>query len=170
MSKVQKGRYCAQLPGGGAVVFLIGMRINQLWRVRRWLPVLIAMPKMIIELRKNPSLGMLSAPRTYLSGRVILVVQYWRDFESLEKYSRDADLTHLPAWRAFNRSVRDNGTVGVWHETYRVSVDSYETVYANMPVFGLAGASQSVAARTIGQTAATRMKLRERDVAPVEPY
>ena len=170
MSKVQKGRYCAQLPDGGAVVFLIGMRINQLWRVWRWLPVLVAMPKMIIELRKNPSLGLLSAPRTYLSGRIVLVVQYWRDFDSLEQYARNADLAHLPAWRAFNRSVRDNGTVGVWHETYCVGGDSSETVYANMPVFGLAGATRSVAARNVGQTAATRLRRRDSDVAPVEPY
>ncbi|MFB6255318.1 MAG: monooxygenase family protein [Haloplanus sp.] len=29
---------------GDLVVFLIGMRINSLWKVHRWLPVFLAMP------------------------------------------------------------------------------------------------------------------------------
>ncbi len=169
MSNVQSGRFSAQLPDSGAVVLLIGMRINQPWRLGRWIPVFVAMGKMIAELRRNPSLGLLSAPRSYLSGRVILVVQYWRDFESLESYARNAELTHLGAWRTFNQRARDNSAVGVWHETILVNQDSCESVYVNMPLFGLAGATQSVAARLVGNSAALRLKVRDADEPPVEP-
>ena len=34
----------------GLVVFLIGMRINKWWKIHQWLPVFLAMPKMIKEL------------------------------------------------------------------------------------------------------------------------
>ena len=34
----------------GVVVFLIGMRINRWWKIHRWLPVMIAMPRMMKEL------------------------------------------------------------------------------------------------------------------------
>ncbi len=170
MAKVHKGRFSAQVPEDGVVLFLIGMRFNQLWRVHRWFPVFLSMPKMIIELRKHPALGLLSAPRTYVSGRVVMLVQYWRDFESLESYARAGELTHLPAWRAFNKRVRNSGTVGIWHETYRISADAYETVYGNMPLFGLAGATSHVPASQAGQSAAARLKVRENDESPVEPY
>ena len=36
------------------VLFLIGMRINTLWRVWEWLPSFLAMGPMIVELYKNP--------------------------------------------------------------------------------------------------------------------
>jgi Domain of unknown function (DUF4188) len=35
---------------GELVVFLIGMRINRLWKCIKWLPVARAMPRMIREL------------------------------------------------------------------------------------------------------------------------
>lgn len=43
------------------VLFLIGMRINTLWRVWEWFPAFLAMPTMIVELYKNPELGFLKA-------------------------------------------------------------------------------------------------------------
>jgi hypothetical protein len=105
-----------------------------------------------------------------LSGRVIEVQQYWRSFEDLDRYSRSAERLHLPAWRAFNRKIRDNGAVGIFHETYRIAPGQAETVYANMPVFGLAAATTHVPAGRVGQTAATRLGLRSEDTPPVEPY
>ncbi|KEF41881.1 MAG: hypothetical protein ER33_09045 [Cyanobium sp. CACIAM 14] len=38
---------------GDFVVFLIGMRINKIWKVHRWLPVFQAMPRMIRELQAD---------------------------------------------------------------------------------------------------------------------
>lgn len=43
----------------------------------------------------------------------------------------------MPAWTAFTRSVGNSGDVGTWHETYLVSPDACETIYHNMPRFGL---------------------------------
>ncbi len=45
--------------GGDFVVFLIGMRINKIWKVHQWLPVFLAMPRMIKELKANPDSGFL---------------------------------------------------------------------------------------------------------------
>jgi hypothetical protein len=171
MTRVIRGRRTADLSDrGGVVVFLIGMRINRLWQVWRWLPVFIAMPRMIVELTKDPARGLLARPRTYLSGRTVLLVQYWNSFDDLERYARDPEAGHLPAWRGFNRRIRDNGSVGIFHETYRVAAKDVETAYANMPVFGLAAASALVPIGPERQTAATRIGARRDDRPPVEPY
>jgi hypothetical protein len=61
---------------GDVVVFLVGMRINNLWAVHKWLPVALSMPRMIIELVRNRELGLLGAPRTFASGRLVVVQQY----------------------------------------------------------------------------------------------
>lgn len=171
MATVVAGRRTADLADRDeVVVFLIGMRINRLRQVRRWLPVLMAMPRMIVELAKDPSRGLLSRPRTFLSGRTVLLVQYWNSFEELERYARDPKAEHLPAWRAFNKKIRDNGSVGIFHETYRISAANSETVYANMPAFGLAGATSLVPLKGGRHTAAARLGERADDRAPVEPY
>ena len=52
-------------------------------------------------------------------------------------YASQRDAAHLPAWRDFNRRIGSDGTVGIWHETYAVRPGSYETIYNNMPPFGL---------------------------------
>lgn len=39
------------------VVFLIGMRINKLWKIHKWMPVALAMPKMIKSYIHNQTLG-----------------------------------------------------------------------------------------------------------------
>ncbi len=39
------------------IVFLIGMRINRLWKLHKWIPAAVAMPKMIKELNEKPESG-----------------------------------------------------------------------------------------------------------------
>lgn len=51
---VVPGRIAAPAPPEGTVVFLIGMRVNHLWDVRRWVPALRAMPAMLRELLSDP--------------------------------------------------------------------------------------------------------------------
>jgi hypothetical protein len=87
------------------------------------------------------------------------MVQYWRDFESLQRFARDRDLPHLEPWRRFNAAVRDNGDVGIWHETYRVRAGEYEAIYGNMPAFGLAKATRHAPVAARGQSAAGRLGL-----------
>lgn len=138
MEQINTGRWTAR-SDGPFVVFLIGMRFNKLWKVHKWAPVLMAMPRMIAELERRPELGFLGADLWF--GRTTLLVQYWRSFELLEAYAKARDNAHLPAWTAFNRTVGGNGDVGIFHETYRVAPGDYETFYANMPpvLLGRAG-------------------------------
>ena len=137
------------------VVFLIGMRINRLWKLHKWLPVALAMPRMIRELEAHPETGFLGVQQWF--GNPTIMVQYWRSFELLERYAKDRDQSHLPAWAAFNKAVASNGDVGIWHETYRVRPGDYECVYNNMPLFGLAKATRAVPARGRLDSATGRM-------------
>ena len=50
-----------------------------------------------------------------------------------------------------------DGSVGIWHETYAVSQGGYETVYANMPPFGLGRAGTLQAATGRRESAGGRL-------------
>ena len=78
--------------------------------------------------------------------RPVTLVQYWRSIEQLIDYAKNKDLAHLPAWQAFNKAAGTDRGVGIWHETYKVSLGTYEIVYANMPAFGLGKAGTLVEA------------------------
>lgn len=144
MTKIFNGRYTARTDKP-LVLFLIGIRLNKLWAVHKWLPVFIAMPRMLAELGRKREAGLLSH-RLYHSGRIYLVQQYWESFDKLIAYAHDPSAKHFPAWAAFNRAVGKDGTVGIWHETYLVEPGKFETIYGNMPLFGLAAATKHVPA------------------------
>lgn len=154
--QISKGRYAARIEGD-FVVFLIGMRINRLLLPHKWLPTVFAMPRMLKELAKQPELGMLHA-QTFVSGRTILVVQYWRSFDQLHAYAHAKNLGHLPAWAEFNRKVGGNGTVGIFHESYLVKAGQYEGVSVNMPRHGLAKAGEMVPATGSMRDARSRLR------------
>lgn len=116
------------------VVFTIGMRINKWWAIHKWFPVFKAMPPMIRELYMNKDLGCLSMEHFY-SLRTTLLLQYWRSEEDLMAYARGQK--HLEAWNEFNKKVGNNDAVGIYHETFLVKQGNYESVYGNMPKFGL---------------------------------
>jgi Domain of unknown function (DUF4188) len=141
---------------GSFVVFLIGMRINSLWKVHKWWPVAQAMPRMLKELQAQPELGMLSGE--LWGGRTTILVQYWRSPDHLFAYAKNREARHLPAWRAFNHAVGTNGDVGVWHETYVVSPGTYENIYVNMPPFGLGKIGTLSVASAGLQSAEARLK------------
>jgi hypothetical protein len=67
-----------------------------------------------------------------------VLIQYWRSFEDLERFARHPSDPHLKAWKKFNQAVGADGSVGIWHETYTLNPDQFESVYGNMPRFGLA--------------------------------
>lgn len=163
MSKVKPGRYTAQMEGS-FVVFIIGMRINKLWAVHKWLPVFNAMNPMMQELYRNKELGFLEAS-FHLSWRGVSIVQYWRSFEQLEDYARKGAV-HLEAWRNFNKKVGTSGVVGIYHETYLIQEGQYECLYNNMPVSGLAKAGAHVPATGKRETASRRLG---RDGEPAVP-
>ena len=138
------------------VLFLIGMRFNKLLAVHKWFPVAAAMPRMLAELVKKPETGLLFY-RTYISGRIILVQEYWESFDKLLNYAHDHAGQHFPAWGAFNRAIGTDGSVGIWHETYLIEPGKSECVYVNMPKFGLAAAGRHVKAE--GRLASAKDRL-----------
>jgi hypothetical protein len=166
-SKVHPGRYTADLPGD-FVVFLIGMRINRPWKVGQWLPVFVAMPRMLRWLDKHPEAGLLEWHNAWIHGPA--VIQYWRSFEDLDRFARADGEPHLPAWKAFNRAVRSTGDVGIWHETYKVGAGESESIYGNMPRVGLARAGRHVPVGTTGQSAARRIGATDVDEPALAPY
>jgi hypothetical protein len=144
MATPHAGRTTAAIEGE-FVVFVIGMRINRPWKITKWLPVFLAMPRMLRELATSPDSGFLG----YTSGPIpTVMIQYWRSFDALEAYARAHDREHWPAWVAFNKRVgAASGDVGIWHETYRIAPGNWETIYAGMPPIGLGAASSLVPLR-----------------------
>lgn len=130
MDKILKGRWTAH-SDQDFVVFIIGMRINRWWMIHRWLPPILAMGDMLREAEMQPELGYLGSKTWF--GRTIVVIQYWRSFEHLEAYAKAKDRAHLPAWADFNRKIGHDGTVGIYHETYRIKPGQFENVFINMP-------------------------------------
>jgi len=157
VASIHPGRFTAEIDGP-FVVFLIGMRVNRLLAVSKWLPVARAMGPMVSHLLAHKELGLLHA-QSYAYWRGAALVQYWRSFEHLERFARDPALAHLDAWKRFNRAVGADGSVGIWHETYLVQADQYECVYGNMPRFGLAMAGEHVPALGARETAKRRLGL-----------
>ena len=140
---------------GEFVVFLIGMRVNRWWKFWQWLRVASAMPRMLRELNEHAELGFLGAESWF--GRTTVMVSYWRSMDQLLAYARSKTHAHLPAWRSFNRLVGTDGDVGVWHETYRSRPGDHETVYVNMPPFGLGRAGIALPAEGDRAHAAGRL-------------
>lgn len=140
---------------GDIVLFLIGMRLNQPWAVHKWLPVARAMPRMLRELYQNPGLGFVSHEMWF--SRTLILVQYWRSLDQLMAYASAREAEHLPAWQAFNRAVGTDGSVGIWHETYLSKAGAFESVYANMPPFGLGKVGPLVEAKGPYRSASQRL-------------
>jgi hypothetical protein len=141
---------------GEFVVFVIGMRVNSLWKVHRWLPVAAAMPRMLRELAADADSGLLGYETT-VGWRTIVLLQYWESFDKLRAYARDDGREHLPAWVRYNRSQGDDGAVGIFHETYLIGPDGHESVYNNMPAFGLGAAAGVRPAEGDDETAGRRL-------------
>ena len=151
------GRFTADC-SDPVVVFVIGMRINHFLKPGKWLPVARAMGPMIAELSADPDSGFLGSEFMRQGLRTFVLIQYWRDFEALEAYARDRDQRHWPAWTAFNKAVGSDGTVGIFHETYVVPSGNFETIYGNMPHWGLGKVAGIVPATGSRNEARSRMK------------
>lgn len=154
MEGIHRAKMTARIEGE-FVVLLIGARLHHLWMIHKWIPVAIAMRKMLRELEEHPELGFLG----YESWGVFrpILVQYWRSFEALEAYARAKDHHHLPAWVEYNKKLTDNAAIGIWHETYRIAPGAHECIYTNMPAFGLGKASALAPVAERGESARQRL-------------
>jgi hypothetical protein len=155
METLYPGRYTVRLDKP-VVLFLIGMRINRLRTLPRWLWFMKTMPRMLKELESRPDSGLLWY-RNYISPPNLIVQQYWESFDKLLGYSSDKTSAHVPAWDRYLRELMNDGSVGIWHETYLIEPGKFECVYGNMPVFGLAATGQHVKAE--GRLAAAKDRL-----------
>lgn len=104
------------------VIIYLGMRVNTLAGIK----TLAGFgPKISNAVDAKPE-GLLLHEQMLYSLRHVGVRQYWRDFESLEAWSRSDP--HLAWWKKF---LRDSGGTGFWHETY-FRRGGCEAVYVDM--------------------------------------
>ncbi|MCI3933301.1 DUF4188 domain-containing protein [Streptomyces sp. AN091965] len=148
---------------GEVVVLLIGMRVNHFWAVHHWGPVFLAMVRMLRELGRDKSQGLLRHVLLTASPRTYYVVQYWESKEQLYAYAHSPRMFHHRAWAIANRKERAGKArrhVGLWHETYIVPEGAYEAIYMDMPAFGLAAAHGQVPVERRGRQAKDRLAYR----------
>jgi len=78
--------------------------------------------------------------------------QYWRDFESLERWARSEP--HMQWWKTF---VRNSGGTGFWHETYFMR-GGVEAIYDDIKVpLGLSSFAPTKIARGAMFSARSRL-------------
>ena len=112
------------------VVIYLGMRVN----VLTGLKTLFGFgPKISDSVAAKPDGLLLHEPIIYSVFPLHAGMrQYWRDFESLEAWSRSEP--HRLWWQSF---LRDSGGTGFWHEAYFMR-GGMEAIYVDVPVpFGL---------------------------------
>ncbi|WP_369225830.1 DUF4188 domain-containing protein [Streptomyces sp. R39] len=154
---------------GDAVVLLIGMRINHFWAVHQWLPVMLSMFRMLGELARDPDRGLMGRVLLTASPRTYYVVQYWESKEKLYAYASAVGLLHHKVWGIVNRKERSGrvrGHVGLWHEAYVAPEGSYESIYFDMPEFGLGAANGVVPVERRGRYAKDRFAHRSGSATP----
>jgi len=138
------------------VVLIIGFRINKFRALARWMWTGMSMGPMLRELATDPSKGYLGG-ETFLYWRGVAFVQYWRSFDALEAYGREKGGLHARTWGQYNERIGNDGSVGIWHETYLIEPNKYEGVYGNMPRFGMGAAMEHVPATGKLETARQRL-------------
>ena len=156
MPQVMLGRHTADIDGP-FVVFLIGLRLNRLWAIHKWWKPMMNTLGILRFLRRTPPEGYLGGELALYS-KGVMMVQYWRGFDTLEAFSHDKLAPHLGAWVHLGRQSKTDHTFGFWHETYQVQPDAYECIYGNMPVFGLAKAARHVTVPEKMEAARSRLE------------
>lgn len=142
------------------VVIYLGMRVNAL----KGFKTLFGFgPKISGSVAANPDGLLLHEPVVYsLFPLHVGMRQYWRDFDSLEKWSRSEP--HRVWWQNF---LKDSGGTGFWHETYFMR-GGIEAVYDDIPSpIGMMRFAPVVAAR--GPMFSSRQRLRLEGEPPPPP-
>ena len=160
---VYPGRFTAEYDES-FVVFLIGSRFNdwKIWKYR-WLGQ--AMGDMLTVLHEHPEKGFLGGESFFRFNPITsILVSYWRSYDHLERFAHDKDDPHLEPWRRFMREIGNDGSVGIWHETYKVEAGAYEVMYSNMSRFGLSKATRHVPVTDRSHTARQRLNRQQNDL------
>lgn len=104
------------------VVIYLGMRVNAFTGFKTLLGF---GPKISNSVAARPD-GLLLHENIFYSLRHFGMRQYWRDFDSLEAWSRSEP--HVRWWQEF---LRNTGGTGFWHEAY-FRRGGMEAVYVDM--------------------------------------
>jgi hypothetical protein len=104
------------------VVVYLGMRVNALTGIKTMLGL---GPQINKSVEARPD-GLLLHETVLFSLRQLGMRQYWRDFESLEAWTRSDP--HRQWWKNF---LRDSGGTGFWHETYSMR-GGMEAIYDDL--------------------------------------
>lgn len=142
------------------VVIYLGMRVNTWTGIKTLLGF---GPKIAKAVDAQPE-GLLLHERIIYSPRHIGMRQYWRDFDSLERWARSEP--HRQWWLSF---IKNSGGTGFWHETYCMR-GGIEAVYDDMHIrTGLARFAPVQPARGAMFSARKRVRLigEETAAAPV---
>lgn len=105
------------------IVIMLGFRVSS-WR---GFLSLIGIGRGMRSIQDAPPDGLLAHEQFLFALNHVGIRQYWRDLESLERFTRSAPHSHW--WRDFAKL--SNGA-GFWHETYAKS-GAMEALYANLP-------------------------------------
>jgi Domain of unknown function (DUF4188) len=107
------------------VVIYLGMRVNEL---KGLLPALQFGPKLQRAVKEKP-VGLLRHELLFFSlfPLHLGIRQYWRDFDSLERWARSS--AHAGWWMRF---VEKASGYGLWHETYFMR-GGIEAIYGDVP-------------------------------------
>ena len=129
------------------VVVYLGYRANNLKGARS----LLRIGRGLRSIKKDPPDGLLSHEDLWFGFLHPGFRQYWRDFNSLEAFTRARQ--HQAWWRDF---ARDPGDGGIWHETYRLR-GGMEAIYSG--VFGIGFASFAPERIPTGSFASARQRV-----------
>ena len=110
------------------VVVYLGYRATGLKGLRS----LLRIGRGLRSIRSDPPDGLLSHEGVWFGLMHPGFRQYWRDFESLEAFTRAPQ--HKAWWRDFARHA---GGGGIWHEAYRIR-GGMEAIYSGVPAIGFA--------------------------------
>jgi hypothetical protein len=142
------------------VVIYLGMRVNAL----RGIKTLMGFgPRISDSVAAKPDGLLLHEQIIYsLFPPHLGMRQYWRDFDSLERWSRSEP--HMLWWREF---LRDSGGAGFWHETYFMR-GGMEAIYDDVPKrIGLGAFAPVHTAHGPMFSARTRLKVGGAETKPV---
>ena len=145
------------------VVVYLGMRVNVLTGFKTLLGF---GPKIQGAVDEEPD-GLLLHENMLYSPRHFGMRQYWRDFDSLEAWTRSKP--HRDWWQQY---LKDTGGTGFWHETYFIR-GGMEAIYDNMEKpLGLSTFAPVQPARGAMFSARRRLKLPDPEREPVAaaPY
>lgn len=142
--EIQLGKFAADNTGQ-VVVLLLGIRINRWRRPAHWLPLLLAMPAALRELKAQPHGGLLGY-RLFLGPgpRQAMLLQYWRSVDDVHAFAHHPASSHRAAQqRLWRHYAAAGGAVGIWHEILPLAEGAYHGLYGNMPPTGI-GATRAL--------------------------